>query len=382
MLKFLRNKTYPIGIDLGASSLKMMQLAATETGLALVAAARAEVPDDIRGDASSLHEWYVRNIKTLLGEKPFRGRRAVTCLPARELLVQHLRVAKMDESQLGKALVFEAQDKVPFNIHHALLRHVVAGEIYEGSETKLEVIVMAASRLTVEQHLNLIQRTKLEIGQVNVEPCALINCFAHLLREQAGAVMFVDIGQACSKVVVCQGASVVFSRIIPLAADQMQRALSTKLSVSGEHAQHLLNTLEKQVEPLGETVRPEERGGATRAGAATLAPPSARSITAVLEPIWQNLCEEIRGCVRYHDLLFNARQVERVIFVGGQAKNTFLCQQLARGLRLPAQLADPLARVSPETRLGPHSDLEAGQRHCDWAVAFGLSLSGSEDKTS
>ncbi|HPY77965.1 MAG TPA: hypothetical protein PLQ45_09000, partial [Anaerohalosphaeraceae bacterium] len=65
MLRFLRNKVYPIGIDLGSSSLKMVQLRTTESGLGLVAAGKRDVPHDIQEEPAQLQEWYIRNIKEL-----------------------------------------------------------------------------------------------------------------------------------------------------------------------------------------------------------------------------------------------------------------------------------------------------------------------------
>ena len=367
MFKFLKPKAYPIGIDLGSSSLKLMQLAQGEDGPVLQAAAKSEVPTEIRKDPAALQSWYIQTIRDMLVRKPFKGRRAVTCLPARELLIQHLRVAKMDEAQLAKALIFEAQDKVPFNIRQALLRHMVAGEIYEGAESKLEVILMAASRGVVQQHLNLIEKTKIEIDTINVEPCALVNGFAHLLQnsQQKGATLLIDIGNSCTKVVACQQERVVFSRIIPIAADHFREALCQATGIGPEQAIVALWNMEEgedQIAPAAQT-----------APAATATLVERETAAAALAPILQNLVEEIRSCIRYHDLVFGGDRIIRAIFLGGQSKTTWLCQKLARGLNLPAQLGDPLARIG-ESLTGPHSDILPGQRNCEWAVAYGLSM--------
>ena len=88
------------------------------------------------------------------------------------------------------------------------------------------------------------------------------------------------------------------------------------------------------------------------------------------------MCDELRSCVRYHDLMFETIPLERVIFLGGMSRNKSFCQKLARGLGLPAQLGDPVARIAAESRMGDHSDLDPGQACSDWAIAFGLCLGG------
>jgi len=395
MLGVLRQKVYPIGVDLGSCSLKLVQLTQNSSGLSLVAAARADVPREIQDIPSERQEWYIDSFRELLSSKPFKGRRVISCLAAREMLVQHLRVPKMDEKHLEKALPWEAQGKVPFNINTARLHHIVAGEVYDGAECKQEVILMAASATVVKQHLNLIERTKVQVDTINVEPLALVNCFLHLLEkdgaEQKGT-MLVDLGHSCSKVVITHGADVAFCRTIGIGAEQMVRAICDKLSVDyGEAArlylEYFLNV--GRSEPAGKS------GGAAAAGSGevggSVEPKEGAAVATEEEGLGarvkeaillsqQNLAEEIRSCVRYHDLVFGSQPVGRAIFVGGQAKNKSLCRQLARNLGLPAQLGDPLARIEPSSLVGKHSDLAADERHCDWAVAFGLSLGGIELK--
>ena len=395
MLGVLRQKVYPIGVDLGSCSLKMVQLTQNGNGLSLVAAARADVPREIQDIPSERQEWYIESFRELLSSKPFKGRRVISCLAARELLVQHLRVPKMDEKHLEKALPWEAQGKVPFNINTARLHHIVAGEVYDGAECKQEVILMAASATVVKQHLNLIERTKVQVDMINVEPVALVNCFLHLLKKddtQQKGTMLIDLGHSCSKVVITHGADIAFCRTIGIGAEQMVRAICDKLSVEYAEAARLyldyfLNVgradqVSKASTPSAAAAGLEVGGAVESKEAATLTEEESLEVRVQRAILLsqQNLAEEIRSCVRYHDLVFGSQPVGRAIFVGGQAKNKSLCRQLARNLGLPAQLGDPLARIEPSSLIGKHSDLAADERHCDWAVAFGLSLGGIELK--
>ena len=75
MLSFLRKKTYPIGIDMGSYSLKIIQLECAEGAIELKAAAKAVLPDEIRDDPWELHNWYISTIRELLASKPFKGKK-------------------------------------------------------------------------------------------------------------------------------------------------------------------------------------------------------------------------------------------------------------------------------------------------------------------
>ena len=86
------------------------------------------------------------------------------------------------------------------------------------------------------------------------------------------------------------------------------------------------------------------------------------------------IAEEIIKCLRYHESVFTDRAIERVIFVGGQAYNSRLCESIARRLNLPAQVGDPMAGIKwpQQGQLDPQLDRQ--KPNPSWAVAIGLSM--------
>jgi len=66
MFTLLRKKVYPIGIDLGSSRLKMIQLCQDDAELGLLAAAYRDVPPELRQDVAGKQDWYAKTIKELL----------------------------------------------------------------------------------------------------------------------------------------------------------------------------------------------------------------------------------------------------------------------------------------------------------------------------
>jgi Tfp pilus assembly PilM family ATPase len=90
------------------------------------------------------------------------------------------------------------------------------------------------------------------------------------------------------------------------------------------------------------------------------------------EPL-EILTDEIAMCLRYHEGVFPGRRVDRAIFFGGEARHLGLCQHIARTLRLPAQVADPMAGVA---RSGQESTPGVDFRNTQpgWAMTMGLCL--------
>ena len=104
------------------------------------------------------------------------------------------------------------------------------------------------------------------------------------------------------------------------------------------------------------------------------------SVTQAVDPILQQLADELQRCRRYHEATFPSVLVDRLVFVGGEAHNRPLCQALARRLSIAAQIGDPVGGLTPEvTTRRSAPDLSAAgidpeRQQPGWAVACGLSL--------
>jgi Tfp pilus assembly PilM family ATPase len=103
----------------------------------------------------------------------------------------------------------------------------------------------------------------------------------------------------------------------------------------------------------------------------------AASVAIEVREVLEGLSDELGMCARYHAALFRDRRIDRVVFLGGEARDVGLCQALAASLRLPAKAGDPLARFLAN---GPApADLpEPDAAHPGWAAACGLASSPTD----
>src|SRR4051794_4956778 len=181
MLSFVQSwmapKCNPIGVDFGSECLRLAQVSMTTGEARLVAAASADVPSHVRHDPAARINFFVDAVRDLLSQGKFRGRETVLGLPASQMFIQHLRMPKMDADGMKKALPWELRGKLPIDPNQAQLRHIIAGDVYEGQEAKSEVIVMAAAKEAVLQYLAAAARAKLDVIGMNIEAKAIVDCF-------------------------------------------------------------------------------------------------------------------------------------------------------------------------------------------------------------
>jgi type IV pilus assembly protein PilM len=415
--KFFEAKANPIGVDFGTDSLRLAQVQPTgESGeYKLLAAASCDVPSHVRNHPASRLQFFVETTRDLLAQGNFQGRQAVLGLPAASMFIQHLRMAKLDEAETKKALPWEARGKLPMDPSHAVLRHLIAGEVYHDTEPKNEVILMAAARELVNQLLAAASKAKLDIVGMNVEPKALIDAFTQIYRRKTdGEVVncFVDIGAVGTRAIIARGREIFFARNIPVGGDHFTRATASALHMSFEEAKLLRIKLGSSVQPVDNTrerasipAPAQESAGeqaaddsensfallavATRSSGVALANAAATRFTppAHISPDEQaskvqtacaeqvtKLIEELTLCRRYYEATFPNRPVDRLVFVGGEARHRNLGQQIAREMGLAAQIGDPLVRMGRISDIGIESGIDRRQPQPGWAVVIGLSM--------
>lgn len=353
-MKLVRGRTLPIGVDLGSRSVKMAQLRCMEETYELLAAAAVEVPD-VPGAATGPRPGMADHVREALRSAPFKGAQCILSLPAEATFVHPVRLPKLPAAQIDAAIRAELAAKLPFPAAQAVIRHVIAGDVYGEGDPRQEVIAVAASRATVESYLAAARKARLDVIGVNIEPCAIVECFSRLFRrasDQGRAILFLDVGYVTTQVVLAHGARIVFAKNLIFGDKDMDRAVAEGMSIPPEQAHALRKDL-----------RPETATGS-----------AADEVYRLLAGSVDVLATELMSCLRYYESVFTNKPVETAIFLGGGACDKRFCQNVAQRLNLPAQIGDPLLRIERAEGAGLSIGLDRRDAQPAWAVAIGLSL--------
>jgi type IV pilus assembly protein PilM len=309
----------------------------------------------------------------------------------------------MDDALLRKAIAFESNGKLPFPPNQAMIRHIVAGEVYDKQEQKLETILMASPKAAVEEYLSAAARAKLDIVGLCAEPIAMVECFTRLGRraEDTQAVtLYLDIGATGTRVLIAINKKVLFARSISIGGDEFNKAVAkekginfhearlTRLQLGARDLEPATPSSEPAADPLPPSNENTFNFGAGIPSRSEPAPaPVANdefAITAEIAQIFSvirqpldRLVSEIEMCRRYHEATFQNLPVQRIVFVGGEAKQRSLCANIAKRLGLPANVWDPVARLPRDLEHAMELGLN-NSRLPDWAAVVGLSMGVKE----
>jgi type IV pilus assembly protein PilM len=241
---------------------------------------------------------------------------------------------------------------------------------------------MAVERETVNRFIRIAEMAKLAVVGLQPEPRALIDCFQGKLKRKGdgeATTMYIDVGFSGTRVVVCHANQLLFVRFIPIGGDQFNYAASVALKVPVHEARN------RRIE-LAAMPEPEMVAAGGAGGADPILDPTAfkrQAERGVIEDACRDpldrLIAELELCRRYHEATFPNRPIHRIVFVGGEAMQRSLCQQVARQLGIAAQLGDPISRLNRNAEIRPESGLDVSQPQPAWAISVGLSIGQSPE---
>ena len=211
---------------------------------------------------------------------------------------------------------------------------------------------MVCHRPLLEQQLEMVSRAGLRPIAVDVEPAALLRCYANQIRreeDRGKCVMIVHVGTRWTTVVIGEETRAVFFKYLDIGGAQLDDAVSSHLGIGQAEAAALRKHQADR--------RTEQRDSEV-----------AQSIHESIQPTLDRLANELAMCLRYHRVTFRGESVSQIV-VGGSEATPELAEELQRHLHTACELCDPLRDYPNMTPTG---------RGAQWDVATGLALRNTD----
>ncbi len=361
MFRLTRSQILPIGVDIGCETVKLLQLEIVNSGLKVVAASKQHLPEEARRDAALRLPLAMQTINEMLRENRFKGRQIVAALPRDIVHSKNLRLPQMPADELRGAVEFEARNIFKFGNDPAHVQYLNSGEVRSGNEVKNEVLVLAARNEDLDNFVEQLHRSRCVIESLDWEPQALYRSIERFIRrreDEQEVHVLVDVGSRHSQVVIGKGHDISFFKAIDMGGAQLHEAVAKKLDITVEEARALRRRLLEQ--------NMDDNTGRD---------PVRQAVLDASRSLMEELAREISLCLRYYSVTFRGFRPNKVRLVGGEASDAQLISILGSALTVPVEPGRPLHSV--DTSVLKPSDRRGFMN--EWAIAFGLSLKGSNE---
>jgi type IV pilus assembly protein PilM len=227
-----------VGLDLGSSVVKAVEITLEGPEPVVTGFARVEIPP-----GGSLADAVAMAFK----EGKFRSKRIVTSVAGQNVVVRYVPMAKMTDAEVKQAIRFETDKYLPFELDEvvldcqALKRVPGGGGDSDGKPKQGEqmTVLLAACKIkSIEERIQLLQAQGLNPIAIDVDLFALANAWelcgppeGELEERKDRAIALVDVGATRTSINVLSGGETCFSREINIGGADMTQAVARRLSL-------------------------------------------------------------------------------------------------------------------------------------------------------
>jgi type IV pilus assembly protein PilM len=380
-----------VGLDIGSKYVKAVQLSqssgqfkVTEFGIAEISP-QVSVPDVI-GE--------------LFAKKAFKTKRVVTSVSGRFVFVRYISMPVMSDEELINAAKYELGKYIPVEVDEVLHDSQKLEELapQEGQEPEMRVLLVAAKRTFIDEHVAILEAAGLQPAVVDVDSFALGNAYelSGQINPQAIApgklVALVDIGASKTNINIMTDAVSYFTREFYKGGDDLTDSISKKLSMEVREAEMLKRgagppsgggSSESNVPIVmvdaadADKLRSgQTRGPLTSAGGEPFIMSGkgggggdADRVHECISGVIEDICHDINISIDYFENQYD-KKVEEIFITGGASNTIGLQETLERTVQKPVNRWNPAQHL--ELDLPRDSAQELQDNASQAAIALGL----------
>jgi type IV pilus assembly protein PilM len=343
-----------IGLDIGTSAVKMVEIDRSKKGVVLDYVGVAPLPDAAIVEKSVKKPDAVgAAINSLLQNSKTRTKQVSTSLSGKAVIIKQVSMTSMGDAQLEKQIEMEAEPYIPFDIKDVNLDFFIMGDRPE-KEGTMEVVLVAAKKDYMEEYLNLLSSLNLTPVVVDVDPFALEVmyefCYPNVQEE---VVALVNVGASTININILKSGASQYTRDLPLGGDSISREIMRFFEVDYNCAENI------------------KRG-------ADLDRVNPRNLRKIFQRSVDYFVTELQKILDFFSTNVSYDPIQKIFLSGGAAHTYGLASTMESELNIPVEIIDPFRSLSVNEKVFDMNYLNAVGTSV--AVAVGLALRDERDK--
>lgn len=341
------------GLDVGSSSIKMVELQGKMNNLNLVSLGFENLPDDTIVDGQIMELNVVSDvIQNICKNHNITATQVVTGVSGHSVIIKNIILPSMGAEELEESIDWHAEEHIPYDLSDVSLDYQVTAE--DGEVTN--VLIAACKRERIDNIKQAIQLAGKQPVIIDVDTFALQNCYeVNYQPDDSQVVTLLNIGASTMNVNIVQGTRSLFTRDITVGGSQFTDVLQRSLGLSFQQAEAVKRGVAEASEGIEETA---------------------------IEPLMDNVTDlvamEIQKTFDFYRATTDDSEmvVQKILLSGGGSKLNGLAEDLSVKLELPVEVLDPFRNIKVDTRKFDPDYLS--EIMPEMAVAVGLAVRGVE----
>ncbi len=339
------------GLDIGSSSIKMVELEGKLDNLNLVSLGFENLPGDTIIDGQIMELNVVSDvIQNVCSNHQVNATNVVTGVSGHSVILKNIVLPPMSRDELEESIDWHAEEHIPYDLADVSLDYQVTTENDEATH----VLIAACKRERIDNIKQAIQLAGKTPVVIDVDTFALQNCYeVNYDPTDDQVVTLLNIGASTMNVNIVKGSRSLFTRDITVGGSQFTDVLQRSLGLNFQQAEALKRGVTDVVDGVEE-----------------------KSIEPLMNNVTEIVAMEIQKTFDFYRATTedNETVVQKILISGGGSKLAGLAQELSQRLELPVEVLDPFRKIRVDSKKFDPEYLN--EIVPEMAVAVGLAVRG------
>ncbi len=310
-----------IGLDIGSSSIKMVELREDRNGYKLQNLAISPLPPEAIVDGALMDSaTIIDTIRDVIAASKTKSKDVVTSVSGHSVIVKKISLPFMTEAELEESIQWEAERYIPFDINDVNIDFQIFGSTQENPEV-MDVVLVAAKKDIINDYVSVIMESGLNPVIIDLDSFALENMLAINYEIGEGQTVAVaNVGATVTNIDIIRNNASAFTRDIFRGGNQMTEEIQRQLHVDHEEAEKI--KVGTKVDLSSQSV-----------------------IQNVLKTASESLAVEIGNSLDFFQSTNTSEKIGRLYLSGGGSKIKDFDIILQQQIGIPVEVVNPFKKV-------------------------------------
>jgi type IV pilus assembly protein PilM len=318
--------TRTVGLDLGASSVKLVQLDHGKHGYSVTAIGVRELPPEaIVADEIRDREAVIFNVQSLIDQADPKIKDVVVSVSGHGVITDKFTIDRKSGPEAEQAILFETEQRAPFDVDDVSLDyHIIRSD---EDTNKMDVLLVAARKEYLNTYLDLIEDCGLRPVVVDDDAFAILNAYENNYEVDPSKVTaLVNIGHDVTNVTYMVDGLFHATRDVSSGTREIYNAIQREFRLNPELASKAIKG------EMNDSIDQD-------------------MLKATIISATEELVSGIELAFSYFKSQAKVENLDWLILSGGGALIPYLPEYLQSKLNIPLEIANPLRNVDYDPEL-------------------------------
>lgn len=355
MLPMLRKRSKAtVSLDIGSSIVKCLRVDHSSDAPLITHFAMVDlVPEAIVDGEIMDRDMVIEAVRECFGRAGIPETQVVSAIGGRSVIVKKILMDKMAEADAQEAILWEAEQHVPFDIDDISLDFQIVKD--DVGADQMEILLVAARKDTIQEHAELLREADLTPTIVDVHSFALQNCFEEIIGGPSDDVVgLLNVGGETTNVCIVQNGVPYFTRDLTVGTNRLVEEFQKRFGMNDDDARRAV------ADPTSE------------------ADLTAESLMDAVSEVADEISTGVERSLSFLRTSGDAEAIDRLVLSGGGGPFPGLADYLKERHEVEVDVSDPLAAVEYEPEIFEDTDIERVSPLLTVSIGLGLRKAGDK----